>query len=131
MGLAGLYRRRRPVNAFALIGMVFYVLLFPWHTVSQTALMFGHAELALGATPICHGDAAPSTVPSKGPHPAKPTHCPICNGFAALQFALAGTATAMVLPPESGSAATAGSEDHLADALVPAPQSRGPPFRLT
>jgi hypothetical protein len=105
--------------------MAFYALLFPWHTVSQTSIALAQAGIAASTAPICHTEA--SGDPAKPAQPAKQTHCPICSGFAALQFALAGASVALPLPPQASGKHTLGTEDHLADALVQAAQSRGPP----
>jgi hypothetical protein len=131
MGPALLHRHRRLSATFALLGMAFYAVLIPWHTVSQTAMLLAQVELGTSANPICHGDSTPAGEPSKDSSPSKQTHCPICSGFAALQFALAGSAMALLVQPESGSALLDGTGDHLTDALVHAPQSRGPPLLPT
>jgi hypothetical protein len=81
MALGGLHRCRRIAGAIALAGMAFYAVLFAWHTVSQAA-----AQL-LPSTPICHDSGSSSDGGSKSSPPAKPlSQCPICKGFAALQF---------------------------------------------
>ncbi len=116
MGQALTHRRRRLGTAPALLGMAFYVVLFPWHTVSQATTARAGAP-AISAATLCHNvSAAPNSEPSKGAKPASKTHCPICSGFAALQLALAGAAMPMLVPPESGSALFDGTDDHLADA---------------
>jgi Protein of unknown function (DUF2946) len=125
MGLAGFHGRRRPAAISALIGMAFYAMLFPWHTVSQTSIALAQAGFAASTIPICHSEA-PSD-PAKPAHPAKQTHCPICNGFAALQFALAGVSIALPLPPQVSGKHSFGADDHLAEALVQAARSRAPP----
>jgi hypothetical protein len=107
--------------------MAFYAMLLPWHAVSQTSLLLAHAGLAGRDVPMCHRDAATPVDPAKPEQPTKQTHCPICNGFAALQFAVAGTPIALPLPPQVTGKHALGSEDHLTDALVLAAQSRGPP----
>ncbi|HMK40316.1 MAG TPA: DUF2946 family protein [Methyloceanibacter sp.] len=125
MGLAELHGRRRPAAISALIGMTFYAMLFPWHTVSQTSLLLAQAGFATSTVPICHTEAPGD--PAKPAQPAKQTHCPICNGFAALQFALAGTSIAPVLPPQISGKHAFGTDDHLGDAVVQSAQSRAPP----
>jgi hypothetical protein len=122
MGLRGLYQRRRVAAAFALVGMAFYAVLLPWHTVSQaTNALGGSAELP------CHDiSAAPNGEP-KGSTPAKKTHCPICSGFAALQLALAGGAIDVVAPSELRDTARHCTHEDLASINLRAPQSRGPP----
>ncbi len=107
--------------------MAFYAMLFPWHAVSQTSIALAEAGFATNPVPICH--AEPLGNPAKPAQPAKQTHCPICNGFAALQLALASAPIALPLPPHVTGKHVFGSEDHLTDALVLAAQSRGPPLR--
>jgi hypothetical protein len=128
MGLASMYRRRRLSATFALFGMAFYAVLIPWHTVSQTAMLLAQLELGTSAMPLCHGDSTPAGEPSKNSSPSKQTHCPICSGFAALQFALANPGIVAVVSPEAGDVVTGIAQDNLTAATVPAPQSRGPPF---
>jgi hypothetical protein len=125
MGLAEFHGRRRSAAISALIGMAFYAMLFPWHTVSQTSIALAQAGLAASMVPICHTEAPGD--PAKPAQPAKQTHCPICNGFATLQFAVASAQIALLLPPQASAKHIFGTEDHLTDALVQAAQSRGPP----
>lgn len=125
MGLAEFHGRRRPAAVSALIGMAFYAMLFPWHTVSQTSIALAEAGFATNPVPICHAEAPGD--PAKPAQPAKQTHCPICNGFAALQLAVAGMPIALPLPPQTSGKHGFGSEAHLTDALVLKAQSRGPP----
>ncbi len=125
MGLAEFHGRRRPAAISALIGMAFYALLFPWHTVSQTSMLLAQAGFSTSTVPICHTEAPGD--PAKPGQPAKQTHCPICSGFAALQFALAGSPIALILPAQISGKHAFGTEDNLAEAAVRAPQSRGPP----
>jgi hypothetical protein len=125
MGLGELHKGRRPAAFLALIGIAFYAMLFPWHTVSQASILLAQAGLAANPVPICHTEAPGD--PAKPAQPAKQTHCPICSGFAALQFALASASIELPLPSPTSGKHAFGTDDHLADALVQAPQSRGPP----
>ncbi len=125
MGLTDVHRRRRAAAISALLGMAFYALLFPWHTVSQTELLLAQSGFVATPAPICHSQAPGDR--GKPAQPAKQTHCPICSGFAALQFALAGASVALVLPLQAGDKYAFGTEGHVADASVQSPQSRGPP----
>jgi hypothetical protein len=130
MSLGALYNRRRLASAIALIGMAFYAMLFPWHTVSQTALQLGQAELGLAAMPPCHeASAAPTQgAPSKDSKPAKPrSHCPICSGFASLQITLAGASGFVIAAPEDAGSVSLPANEHVAEVAPRTPQSRGPP----
>jgi Protein of unknown function (DUF2946) len=129
MGLRACLRRRRVAATLALLGMAFYAMLFPWHTVSQTALQLGQAQLGLAAMPPCHeGSATDQTAPSKDSKPAKPrSHCPICSGFASLQITLAGAAGFLISAPEVGGRVSFATIRHVAEAAPRIPQSRGPP----
>jgi hypothetical protein len=106
MALGGLHRCRRIAGAVALVGMAFYAVLFPWHTVSQAAAQFLPSTLEKSSKPICHdSEPLPSDGGSKSSPPAKPpSQCPICKGFAALQLALVGAVHVFVRPEASVSA---------------------------
>ena len=129
MWLRGFQWHRRFAGSLALAGMAFYAVLLPWHTVSQVAREIAPTAIAGLSEPPCHQNAtAEPGRDTKAPEPSKPrTHCPICSGFAALQLAVADTAIAMHALPELGSTHFAGTDHRLADALVLAPQIRGPP----
>jgi hypothetical protein len=127
MNLGGFYRHRRLAGALALAGMAFYVVLLPWHTVSQATAGTAPAAIAGLAEPPCHqseeGAGAKTQVPSK-----QRTHCPICNGFAALQLAVSAPANAPAVRVTAAPLPLPAADDDLADVAVPAPQSRGPPL---
>lgn len=130
MGLAVMHKFRRVAGTLALLGMAFYAALLPWHTVSQIGLALANSELGIAvAEAPCHEPTvAAESEPSKNSKPAGPkTHCPICSGFAALQFALANPGIVAVVPPEAGDVVAGIAQDNLTAAIVPAPQSRGPP----
>src|SRR5690242_6745092 len=92
MLLGALHRHRRFTGALALLGMAFYVVLVPWHTVSQASLQLLQANLV--ASP-CHQTMAQR---SSTPKPDKPTtKCPICNGLAVLQIATSGPTCHVIL----------------------------------
>jgi hypothetical protein len=119
MVLRALLRHRRLPGALALAGMAFYAILLPWHIASDSRLTQAAFELKTGHT--AQSDA-------KKPSPAKPPEqCPMCKDFAGLQLALAGGAILVVLPRQIGDALFDTSQDHIAEASVPPPQSRGPP----
>jgi hypothetical protein len=123
MRLGALHRHHRLPVALALLGMTFYAVLVPWHTVSQVTLQLPEANVSM---PPCHqaiGGEAP-----KNSKPEKPyTKCPICNGFAALQMAVSGPACPIILRIAESDARFAATEDGVAATLVHAPQIRGPP----
>ena len=127
MSWGALDRGRRVGATMALVGTAFYAMLFPWHTVSQTAMLLAQAGLGTSTMPLCHGEAIPAGEPSKNSRPSKQTHCPICSGFAALQLAVAGAAVVVAAPPDASIVLADGTQDHLTDTLLHAPQSRGPP----
>jgi hypothetical protein len=123
MPLGALHRHRRFTGALALLGMAFYVVLVPWHTVSQASLQLLQANLV--ASP-CHETIADG---SSTPKPDKPTtKCPICNGLAALQIAASTPACHVILRVAESDTAVAAREDSVADTPARAPQSRGPPL---
>jgi len=131
MALALAQSHHRLGGTFALLGMAFYAVLIPWHTVSQASLALAGSPLALVAEPPCHSVAGapgdPRSETTKGSHPAGKTHCPICTGFAALHLALASAAIALPAPPELGAARFDAAQRHVAALPIPAPQSRAPP----
>jgi hypothetical protein len=123
MGLVFMHRRRRLGATLALLGMAFYAVLLPWHTVSQATLALDPALAWADAAPMCH-----STTTDGQQKPGAPkTHCPICSGFAALQFALAGAWVTLAVPTSSSAVLADGTQEHLTAIAVRAPQSRGPP----
>jgi hypothetical protein len=124
MGLVLMHRRRRLGATLALLGMAFYAVLLPWHTVSQATLALDPAQAWADAAPMCRSTPADSQQKPGAPK----THCPICSGFAALQFALAGAWIAVVLPTDASVVHPDGTQDHLTAIAVRAPQSRGPPL---
>lgn len=129
MSLGGLHRHRRFAGALALAGMAFYAVLLPWHTVSQATAEIAPAGLAGLSEPPCHQSAAAMAGQgTKAPEPSKQrTHCPICSGFAALHLAVQPPTNALAVTVDAGALLLPAAEDDLADAAVPAPQSRGPP----
>ncbi len=122
-------RRRRLGFSLALIGVAFYAVLFPWHTVSQTLLELGWTQLGVASIAPCHEKAADAQGgPASNTKPAKPrTNCPICNGFASMQTAFAGAAEFAIPPRERICAAAPGLDECPAAAASPTPVSRGPP----
>lgn len=131
MVLGGLHRIRRIAGAIALVGMAFYGVLLPWHTVSQAAAQLLPSNPEKSSKPICHDGGSTSDSGSKNLPPAKPlSHCPICKGFAALQLTLVGAANIVFVRSEATASAPRIDEDGLTAQLVRAPQSRGPPFPL-
>ena len=117
-------RHRRFAGAPALLAMAFYVVLVPWHTLSQTTLQLNQTNIV--AAPCPHGMVGEA---SKTSQPEKPrTRCPICNGFAALQIAVSAPACSLIFRIAEEDAALAPQDDSVAAAGARTPQSRGPPF---
>jgi len=132
MSLGVIYYHRRLGVTLALIGVAFYAVLFPWHTVSQTLLQLGRTELGVASIAPCHEKAADARGgPASDSKPGKPrTNCPICNGFASMQTAFAGAAEIAIPAREQTCAASPGLDECLAAAASPTPLSRGPPCFL-
>ena len=86
MSLQALHKNHGVGAVIALIGMAFYAMLFPWHTVSQTSLLLAHAGVGTTTIPSCHREATGEL--AKPAQPVKQTNSPICSGLAALQLAL-------------------------------------------
>jgi hypothetical protein len=126
MPLGAFYRHRRLAGALALLGMAFYVVLVPWHTLSQTTLQLSQTSPLAARCP--HAMAGENSKPSK---PEKPrTHCPICNGLAALQTAISAPVASFVLRILEEDVEQAARQENVADAPAHTPQSRGPPFLI-
>jgi hypothetical protein len=124
MPLGAFYRHRRFAGALALLGMAFYAVLVPWHTLSQATLQLSQTSAVTAPCP--HAMVGEGSKTSK---PEKPrTHCPICNGVAALQIAISAPATPFVLKIAEEDVEQAACEEGVADAPARTPQSRGPPF---
>jgi hypothetical protein len=122
------HRHRRFAGLLALAGMAFYAVLLPWHTVSQATTEIAPAGLAGLSEPPCHQSVAMAGRGAKAPEPSKQrTHCPICCGLAALHLAVSPPTNALAVTVDAGALLPPAVEDDLADAAVPAPQSRGPP----
>jgi hypothetical protein len=129
MILGDLHRQRRFGAAIAIIAMAFYAVLLPWHTVSQAT----GPPLSLGKSfePPCHQVSAAGDN-GKTPKPAKPrTHCPICNGFAAFQFAAPALASFQFDRAILHAALPRLVDDGLVGLTARAPQNRGPPHSST
>ena len=126
MPLGAFYWHRQLAGALALLSMAFYVVLLPWHTLSQTTLQLSQTSAV--APPCPHAMVGEG---SKIPKPEKPrTHCPICNGLAALQTAISLPAAPFLLRIVEEDVEHAASEDRVARSPAPIPQSRGPPFSV-
>ena len=69
MSLKGLYRRRRFAAALALVGMAFYAVLLPWHTVSQATNALVGSGLGITAELPCHNISAALNGEPKGSPP--------------------------------------------------------------
>jgi len=119
MVLGALLRRRKLAGALALAGMAFYAVVLPWHIASDSSLTRTAFELKTACTAQSNAEK---------PSPTKPLEqCPMCKDFAGFQLTLVGGAIIAVIPREIGEALSDTSHDHLAEASVPPPQSRGPP----
>jgi hypothetical protein len=121
MSLGGLHWRRRLAGALALVGMAFYAVLVPWHTVSQATTP--SSTLARSSEPPCHASTS-----AKSPQPLKPqTNCPICKGFAAMHLATDAPVNLLLVRVAASASLPRAGEDGLAKATTHTPQNRGPP----
>jgi hypothetical protein len=124
MGLGALHQHRRFAGALALVGMVFYAVIVPWHTVSQATTP--SLDLANSFEPPCHH--ASTRENAKSSQPLKPqTNCPICKGFAALHLATDVPINMLLVGVRASALLPRAGEDGLAKATARAPQNRGPP----
>ena len=126
MGVSLMHRCRRIGGTLALLGMAFYVVLLRVARRSpKRPCCSSRPSLERAPYRCAAGGSDRADQPAK--EPSKQTHCPICSGYAALQFAVEGSAGAVLALPELGSLTFDSSQDHLAPALVHVPQSCGPP----
>jgi hypothetical protein len=126
MGFRWLYRHRRGGGVLALLGMAFYAVLIPWHTISQARIGLSDSSAPLEVKLPCHGMAARDA--GKDSKPASKTKCPICTGYVALHLAVAPQPITLAKPSEAASA----SFEHLTQRSWARPrtaQSRAPPAR--
>jgi hypothetical protein len=124
LGLGAWHRRRRTVATIALVGMAFYAVLVPWHTVSQAITPLLAAAEAVA--PPCHDHAA---MADGQQGPAKPrTNCPICKGLGTLNLATAAQAFLVLATAAESTPLPLSSDDDLVPGEDVVPQSRGPPL---
>jgi hypothetical protein len=126
MSLGGFHRHRRLAGALALAGMAFYAVLLPWHTVSQTTIQLAQSDVATFLQPPCHQSAAMAGQNSKS-HSKPQTHCPICNGFAALHLVVSAPTNVLTVRVATGDLLLPATEDDPADAAVPRRKAAGLP----
>ena len=128
ISLGAIQRQRRSPGLLALAAMSFYIVLLPWHIVSQATTPLLNAK---SFEPPCHDASVVGDNPNT-PQPARPrTHCPICNGFAAFHLAVPAPASAVLVRPAVHAAIPHTAEDDIVNVTARAPQSRGPPNSST
>jgi hypothetical protein len=113
------HRTRHLPGVLALIGMVFYAILLPWHTVSQATTQ------SLQVKPPCHEIGSVSSKRSQTPKPQ--TNCPICKGFAAFQLATTASFAILGFAATTVETEAAISTDCLESSGCEKPRSRAPP----
>lgn len=122
--------RRKPVAAaLALLGMAFYVLIFPWHAVSgvdRTLSEKAAAELA-SLHVYCLIDATPDNTTAPAPDEDRGTTCPLCQGNAPFSFALPVPALPLACAPSRTARFDPPAEIAATPATRIVPNSRGPP----
>lgn len=119
--------------ALALLGVLAYATLLPWHVTSRYVQRTAEQAVLAGLSVICHpgmattaSDAAAD--PARGEVPVEhETSCPVCKGLAA--FSLAVLPAAVVeLPPRDVVAVLAEAAGRIsAPARAITAHSRGPP----
>jgi hypothetical protein len=119
------HKIRHIPGVLALAGMAFYAVLIPWHTVSQATAQSAQSQRTTAINSPCHeiGKA-----PAKQRDPIKPqTNCPICKGFAKLQFATSASPTVLAFAFEVVEPFTAISAECVQCSRCESPPSRAPP----
>ena len=114
---------RRVAAALALLGVAFYPLLLPWHLTSQFAAQLYRADVGIFADAMCTSNGSDRSDPA-----APKTSCPICQGLAAFQLAVAPAAAVVLAVEPAGKPVLVAVRDDVAGATVPTPRSRGPPL---
>ena len=124
MRLGAAHQHRMLPVALALMGMMFYTVLVPWHTLSQTTLKLSQTSAV--AAPCPHAMVGEGSKTSK---PEKPrAKCPICMGFAALQIAVSAPACPIIFWTADSDTLQAAGDESVANRPAHTPQNRGPPF---
>lgn len=118
--------------ALALLGVLTYATVLPWHTSAMAAQRSVEGTLLAGLTAICHPgiETAASQAaadPSSGTAPAD-AHCPLCLALASVALAVLPVIALGLPEPDAGSHFTLLSDADAAPALRVPPQSRGPPL---
>lgn len=119
--------------ALALLGVLAYATLLPWHVSSRYVQRSVESVALVGLAVICHpgistaaSDAAADSAPGNAPIENE-TSCPVCKGLAAFSLAVLPSAV-VVLPPREVVAVLADATDQVsAPARAIAAHSRGPP----
>jgi hypothetical protein len=109
----------------ALIGMAFYAVLIPWHTVSQATMSLAMATNSHQLA--CHQQATAPNEPDKSNPVKSRTGCPICNGLGTLLLATGAQAYVLVADVAESSLLPQAPDDDFVQGAKIAPQSRSPP----
>lgn len=117
---------RQIATELALLALVVYATVVPWHATART-LQIGFGQEFAQA--FCHGSSLDGLNVAAADVPAG-TDCPICKGVAALAFALAPTTDPAVAPSTGHSAWNASVIGAKVPATGDAPRNRGPPSLL-
>lgn len=126
-------RWRRLAAAFALLGVLAYATLLPWHVTSRYALRSAENAVLSGLSVICHpgiataaSDAA--SAPAQGQAPVEnQTSCPICKGLSAFSLAILPVAVPEIPPREIASLPASRPDSVSAPSPAITANSRGPP----
>lgn len=125
---------RRFAAALALLGVLTYATVLPWHTSAMQAQRSVEGVLLAGLTSICHPgiETAASQAaadPSSGTVPAdSQVHCPLCLALASVALAVLPVIALGLPEPDARSHFALLSDAGAAPAVRILPQSRGPPL---
>lgn len=123
------HQRTPAAAALALLGMAFYVLIVPWHSVSSLdRLLAAAANDLAGLHVYCFGTSSPDGSPLESPSDgSSDTHCPLCQAHVPFSFAIEQPATALPHRPDLQVAFDPLHQEAAIAASDIVPNSRGPP----
>lgn len=123
------HRRTRATAALALLGMLFYVLIVPWHAVSSFDRSLSKTSAAIDASlhVYCLIDATPDNTTAPGPDEDRGTTCPLCQANAPFSFALPVPVLPLACAPWRAAHFAPPVEIAATPAARIVPMSRGPP----
>jgi hypothetical protein len=114
--------------ALALLGVVQYVALVPWHAGTSLASRAHLSQLDADLAVICRGGrGGDASSPVPGAPLDRSKDCLICAGMAAVDLALAAPPAEIARPAGFDGTRLAAGDDYHSDTIRVRARSRGPP----